>query len=60
MDKKCTFCFVIGWVCENHPDHAWHDELVVCAARESLADANNGDEPDKSEVLIEESDITRH
>ena len=22
MDKNCTICFGIGWVCEKHPDRA--------------------------------------
>jgi len=29
MDKNCPVCFGIGWVCENHPDRAWHDELGI-------------------------------
>jgi hypothetical protein len=27
MEKNCPICFGIGWVCENHPNRAWHDEL---------------------------------
>jgi len=30
MDKNCPVCFGVGWVCENHPDRAWHEELEGC------------------------------
>jgi hypothetical protein len=35
MDAKCPVCFGIRWVCENHPDRPWHDELgCTCSAGE--------------------------
>jgi hypothetical protein len=46
MDKNFLICFGIGWVCENHPDHAWHDELgCQCGAGEPCR-CNKADEPD--------------
>jgi hypothetical protein len=37
--KDCSICFGIGWVCENHPDKAWHEELgVAFAARQCCVD----------------------
>jgi hypothetical protein len=34
-EQELSICFGIGWVCDNHPDHAWHDELgCTCGARE--------------------------
>ena len=31
--KDCPIGFGIGWVCENHPDRAWHEELgCMCGA----------------------------
>jgi hypothetical protein len=26
-DPKCPICFGIGWVCENHPEKAWDEDL---------------------------------
>src|SRR5216684_6245431 len=56
MDKNCPVCFGIGWVCENHPDRAWHEELgcmcgagmpCECTWPESLID-----EPGVSQLMI--------
>jgi hypothetical protein len=55
--KDCPICFGIGWVCENHPYRAWHEELgCMCGACKS----NSGEEPDVSQVLVDEQDVTRH
>jgi len=27
IDPDCKVCLSIGWVCENHPQRAWTDEL---------------------------------
>jgi hypothetical protein len=33
MDKNCPIYLGIGWVCENHPDRAWLEELgCMCGA----------------------------
>jgi hypothetical protein len=58
MDKKCPICFGIGWVCENHPDRAWHDELgCQCGAGEPCK-CNGSEEPDTNRVIIEEENFT--
>jgi hypothetical protein len=45
MNKKCPICFGIGWVCENHPDMAFDDELG-CTCGEGIPCAcNDGTEP---------------
>jgi hypothetical protein len=59
MNKNYPICFGIGWVCENHPDRAWHDELgCTCGAGEPCQ-CNRADGLDVSEVIIEEKP-TRH
>lgn len=64
MDAKCSICLGIGWVCENHPDRPWDDELgCTCGAGEPCKCNAVGepgvDEPDISQV-IEEGNKTRH
>ena len=27
IDPDCKVCLGIGWVCENHPNRAWSQEL---------------------------------
>lgn len=27
IDPKCPVCFGLGWVCENHPERAWDEEM---------------------------------
>ena len=54
--------FGIGWVCENHPDRAWHDELGRTYGAGEPCECNRADEPDVSEVTIEENrpDTRKH
>jgi len=33
ISPTCPFSVGIGWVCENHPKHAWGEELAVSAVR---------------------------
>jgi hypothetical protein len=54
--KDCSICFGIGWVCENHPDKAWHEELGCICGAAMLFRCNSGEEPDVSHLLIEEQD----
>jgi hypothetical protein len=61
-NPKCPICFGIGWVCENHPDRAW-DEDLGCRCGEGMPCECQGpqdgtDEPDIS-VVIDEDPI-RH
>src|SRR6266436_6025841 len=53
MDKKCPVCFGIGWVCENHPDRAWDDELGCRCGAGMPCRCNSADEPDTSEIIAE-------
>jgi hypothetical protein len=56
MNPKCPICFGIGWVCENHPDRAWDDELgCTCGAGQpcSCNQTDGIDEPDISQVIVE-------
>jgi hypothetical protein len=64
MDAKCLICFGIGWVCENHPNLAWHQDLgCVCGAGMPCECNRAGEpgveEPDTSQ-LISEKHVTRH
>jgi hypothetical protein len=56
----CPICFGIGWVCENHPDRAWHEELGCMCGPEMPCKCNSGEELDVSQVLVDEQDVTRH
>ena len=60
-EKNCTICFGIGWVCENHPDKAWHDEVgCTCGAGmpcECNQEGYDGDLPDVTEIIFEELTI---
>jgi hypothetical protein len=43
-NPKCPNCHGIGWVCENHPDKPWDDEIGrTCrqCGNGSLAPANH-------------------
>jgi len=65
MNKNYPICFGIGWVCENHPDRAWHDELgCMCGAGEPCRCNSAGepgvDEPDTNQVIFEEDKSTPH
>ena len=49
-------CFGIGWVCENHPKHAWSEELGCQCGAGMLCECNRMDgldEPDVSKVFAE-------
>jgi hypothetical protein len=57
--RDCPVCRGIGWVCENHINVLWDDEIgCTCGARRPC-DCNSGDEPDISQVL-ENKSPTRH
>jgi hypothetical protein len=60
MDKMCPICFGIGWVCENHPDRAWGAELGCRCGAGMPCRCNGGEDPDISEVIIEENKTTKH
>jgi hypothetical protein len=57
-EKNCPICFGIGWVCRNHPDKAWHDELGCMCSAGRLCQCNQIESRDISEVIIE--DVTVH
>jgi hypothetical protein len=59
MDKNCPVCLGIGWVCENHPDKPWDDEIgCTCGAGTpcSCNSAEGHEEPDITQVIIDESE----
>jgi hypothetical protein len=65
MDKSCPKCFGLGWVCENHPNLPWSEEIgCICGAGMQCscnrADDAGVEDPNISEVLIGKSDIVRH
>jgi hypothetical protein len=37
IDPDCKVCLGIGWVCENHPNRAWTEDLDVSAEPECPA-----------------------
>jgi len=60
MDKDCPIFFGMGWVCENHPDRAWDEKLGCQCGAGMPCRCNGGEEPDVSEVIIEENKIAKH
>jgi hypothetical protein len=59
MGKSCPKCLDIGWECENHPDHAWSDELGWMCGAGMPCKCNAAEEPDIRQVIVEE-DTTWH
>jgi hypothetical protein len=60
MNKNCPICFGIGWVCENHPDVAWDEQLgCQCGAGMPCA-CDRMDEPDTSHLIDVPPPTTRH
>jgi hypothetical protein len=57
--RNCPICLGIGWVCENHPDRPWDDEIGCTCGAGLPCECNTGEEPDISQV-IEEKKPTRH
>jgi hypothetical protein len=57
MDKDCPICSGIGWVCENHPDKAWHDEVgCTCGAGmpcQCNQEGDDGELLDTTEIIFE-------
>jgi hypothetical protein len=65
MNQKCPICFGIGWVCENHPDKPRDKELGCECVAGMTCECNSAgepsvDEPDTSQVIVEEDKISRH
>jgi hypothetical protein len=58
-NPKCPNCHGIGWVCENHPDKPWDDEIGCTWGAGLPCECNTGDEPDISRI-IEDKKPTRH
>ena len=64
MDKKCPICFGVGWVCENHPGKPWDQELGCECGAGVPCECNSAgepgiDEPDTSQVIVEDDKISR-
>jgi hypothetical protein len=56
MTTKCRICFGLGWVCENHPNRVWSEELgCQCGAGMpcECVRTDGLEEPDVSGVLSE-------
>lgn len=55
VNPDCKICLGLGWVCENHPDRAWSQELgCQCGAGmpcRCQGDLDGIDEPDVSRVI---------
>jgi hypothetical protein len=53
-NKKCPICFGIGWVCENHPNRAWSEDLgCQCGAGMPCECNRENDVPDTSQIIEE-------
>ncbi len=59
MDKSCPICSGIGWVCENHPDRAWDQELGCICGAGMPCKCNEVEQPDINQI-IESEEGTRH
>jgi hypothetical protein len=63
MNPNCAICRGIGWVCGNHPDKPWDAEFgSVCGADAPCKcnETDGVDEPDVSQVIVEEMPQRRH
>jgi hypothetical protein len=52
MKRDCSICYGIGWVCENHPDKAFDDELGCICGEGMPCECNDSTPPDTSQVII--------
>jgi hypothetical protein len=52
MNDGCPICCGIGWVCENHPEKAFDDELGCTCSDGMPSECNDSDPPDTSQVII--------
>jgi hypothetical protein len=66
-NPNCPICFGIGFVCENHPDRAWSEELgCQCGAGDPCACNSSPDidagieEPDASQIISDPIGKKRH
>ena len=61
MTKQCPICLGIGWVCVNHPNQPWDQDLgCECGAGMPCEECNDADEPDLGGILIQEEHATKH
>jgi hypothetical protein len=58
MNPNCPICRGIGWVCENHPDKPWAEDIGCRCGAGMPCKCNGGDEeadinnpPDTSAVI---------
>jgi hypothetical protein len=54
-NEDCPICSGVRWVCENHPDKPWNDELACTCGAGLPCECNTGEEPD-----INRKKPTRH
>jgi hypothetical protein len=47
-------CCGIGWVCENHPDRAWDQELGCVCGAGMPCKCNEVEQPDISQIIESE------
>lgn len=65
-NPNCPVCFGIGFVCENHPNRAWSEELgCQCGAGEPCAcnrsdDIYHGLEELDVSHFIPDADVKKH
>jgi hypothetical protein len=61
VDTRCKICFGLGWVCGNHPNRAWSDELG-CKCGPAKACKCQGDVDETAQPVIVEiiSSKTKH
>src|ERR1017187_9558975 len=52
MDKMCPICFGIGWVCEFHPNRAWHEELGCMCGAGMPCECNRVDQEEDVQLLV--------
>lgn len=55
-ENELPVLFGIGWVCENHPEKAWDDELDCNCGAGMPCYSNDSDPPDTSRVIFDEED----
>jgi hypothetical protein len=64
MNENCLICLGVGWVCENHIDKPWCDDLGCTCGAGLPCECNVGDEPGIDEVdirrIFQETFVTKH
>jgi len=60
IDRRCPYCQGLGWVCENHPQLAWSDEVDGCQCGAGMPCECQVDVGELQPVILEIITETKH